>query len=327
MPAPLIVLWLATTDMSETQRRAVDGWAQAAGTATRLAPRAPENIPYPSDIVDEIEMSLEEARTLPATDAAAVLQRARTLLFDHPEVPQAAWLLAELEALDSRTGLSTAPSPRQGGAAGGAAAPAAGGGEPPDAASADLDLPPLRGDDELYVDGALRPAVDRLGSGRHHLRLLRDGATLFSVWLAGQREAESPDRAAKLASLRALLAPCSGADLMGVDTTPDRAIPAPGTSCPHWLVARPSLDGGARLAECRRDRCGPWSAQPTAAASAAEPRPGPDGWPSWATWTLVGAGVVAAGAAALWATDALQREPPETTFVFTGPGADGLMRF
>jgi hypothetical protein len=52
----------------------------------------------------------------------------------------------------------------------------------------------------------------------------------------------------------------------------------------------------------------------------AEVEPG-DPWPTWLTWSLLGAGAVAATGIVLWQTGAFEQPAPSTEFVFSGPDA------
>src|SRR5687768_589206 len=97
MLAPLVVLWLGSAQASPTQRAQLERWVAERGGRLELA-AAPNERPHDSRVVEQIETALENARAA-AESAADELAWAEQLLLAHPELPQAAWLLAERHAL------------------------------------------------------------------------------------------------------------------------------------------------------------------------------------------------------------------------------------
>lgn len=333
MFSAIIVLWLGSELELAEHRADIAVWAHARGRhAELLHPSAPS---YDAALVDEIEALLEEARTLPAGPGTPdALQRAEALLLQHPELPQAAWLLAECHAIEAHalaTGDDATTARRQelgrlalgleGGraAAAGAVALAADG----DAAAS---VPAPRGarpHDRVFIDGvAIEPRAEpRLfAPGRHHARLSRGGLPVWSGWIALEHGPGEP--------LADPASPCSELDLADVTAGGAAPEPAPGVRCERWAVARPSLLGGVDLADCAGSRCEPWqragaprSEAPVVRDEAQAER---SAWPGWATWGLLGASALAATGLVLWQVGAFERDAPGTEFVFTGPSAPAL---
>ena len=74
-----------------------------------------------------------------------------------------------------------------------------------------------------------------------------------------------------------------------------------------------------KCATCEPGRCGPlleWKAESWTWAPPTQPER--HGWPTWATWGLVGAGAVVATGVVVLATGALHSSPAETRFVSGG---------
>jgi hypothetical protein len=327
----IVVLWLGSQPELAEQRADIAAWAHARQEhAELLRPTGPG---YDAALADEIEALLEEARTLPAaTGTPDALQRVEALLLAHPELPQAAWLLAECYAIEAHAlaagGDATAARRRELGSMAlgleGVRAAAVGvAPSPPDAAAPARVPAPLgpRPHDRVFIDGVpldTNGASPTLAPGRHHARLTRGALPVWSGWLtlAAGRAEPLPDPAP----------PCSAVDLADVGAGSAAPEPAPGVRCERWAVARASLRGGVDLAECQGSRCDPWQhagatrrdATPRA-LDAAEPERG--AWPAWATWGLIGAGALAATGVVLWQAGAFERDVPSTEFVFTGPSA------
>ncbi|HWO08961.1 MAG TPA: hypothetical protein VNN80_05755 [Polyangiaceae bacterium] len=327
MFAPLVVSWLGSAEALPGEQSLLETWAKARGAHAILAP-SPSPPPYDARTVEEIEAALENARA--AVEAApAELARAERLLLAHPELPQAAWLLAERHALAAQAGAggqdalevelqSVRARALEGARAAPAGAPpvsppAAGGvaPEPHAAASARLALPAARPRDAVFVDGV--PAEGAaLAPGRHHVRLLRAGHLVWAGWLDAGVEPGSPPADPTRA--------CSPLDLAGVEISGDRPRPAPGVLCPSWAAARRGPLGGLDVSLCNGSSCAAWEHLGAGADPSAE-RARATRWPEWLTWTLVGAGAAATAGVVLWTTGAFERSEPGTAFVFTGPSA------
>ena len=322
MLAPLVVLWLSATEPLPEQRALVDTWAAARDTRARVAKGLSEPL-YDARAVEQIEAALENARA--AGEAAPdELERAERLLLAHPELPQAAWLLAERYALaahpsrvgDERAGEAWLDQARalEGGRAqpaGATRAPVAGPAGERSAPRVALALPRTRPRDELFVDGLLAGEPE-VTAGPHHVRLVRGGQLVWAGWLIAAAEPgpppEDPTRA------------CSVLDWAGVEVHADGPHPAPGVSCPRWAAARPSALGGLDVSLCEASSCAAWQhlgPNPDSGAALVEP----SAWPGWLTWALVGAGAAATASLVLWQSGAFERSEPSTEFVFTGPSA------
>jgi hypothetical protein len=277
---------------------------------------------------------LEQARTeAPATGMPTPLERAEAILLGHPELPQAAWLFAERHRLEAHAAAHGSAADQQRSRELTARADAlegfratAAGATPLSSDAAPAALPIRLGGprplDQVYVDGVLVGPEARVPAGRHHVLVARGAATVTSAWLETTPGSETaltdPTRA------------CSTLDLAGLVAGPDASpVPSPGVLCERWAVARRSPLGGAELAMCQRSRCGPWepgraplAGVPVAAQGAPQAQVDPGApWPTWLTWSLLGAGAAAATGLVLWQTGAFERPAPRTEFVFTGQNA------
>jgi hypothetical protein len=328
----IVVLWLGSDAQLAERRADISAWSHARQLHAELL--RPVSASYDAALADEIEALLEEARTLPsAPETPDALQRAETLLLDHPELPQAAWLLAERYAIeahalavsDEATAARRADLGERALELEGVRAMAAGASPVPARTAPQPGVPaPLgaRPRDSVFIDAAAIPANAApalLAPGRHHARLVRGSLPVWSGWITLE-----PGRAEPLPDPSP---PCSVLDLADVDDGSHAAPePAPGVRCGRWAVARPNLRGGVDLAECSGSRCEAWqhagAARQDAAAGAREPvATEPGGWPGWATWSLIGASALAATGVVLWQVGAFERDAPGTEFVFTGPSA------
>jgi len=330
MLAPLVVLWLGSAQASPAQHAQLQSWAAERGARAELA-ASPSERPYDGRLVALIETALENARAA-AESAPEELARAERLLLAHPELPQAAWLLAERHALaaqahaQNRAGQSSELERAR--ALEGPRAAAAGSPEPRSAGTQQtpealptiplerLAVPSPRAHDAVFVDGLLTPAR-ALSVGPHHVRITRGGQLVWAGWVVAsadsQPHADAPTSA------------CSGLDLADVELGAERPEPAPGVACPRWAVARPSALGGLDVSPCNGSSCAAWQhlgAGPAPAAQQPSATLGePRGWPGWLTWALVGAGAAATTGLVLWQAGAFERTTPGTEFVFTGPSA------
>ncbi|HTV18265.1 MAG TPA: hypothetical protein VMG12_06330, partial [Polyangiaceae bacterium] len=96
----LVVLWLGTEPELAERRADVAAWAST--RHWRAEPLRPATVNDDAALVDQIEALLEEARAAaPAPGTPPALERAEALLLEHPELPQAAWLLAERFAIEA----------------------------------------------------------------------------------------------------------------------------------------------------------------------------------------------------------------------------------
>ncbi|MBN9165850.1 MAG: hypothetical protein J0I07_33175, partial [Myxococcales bacterium] len=95
-----------------------------------------------------------------------------------------------------------------------------------------------------------------------------------------------------------------------------------GVACPRWLAAIPGQKRGSVLvARCERDTCGPlleWRTERLPTYGPPQAHSTVAGWPSWATWTLVGIGAATAASMAIIATGVFETRPVEPRFVVGG---------
>ncbi len=306
--------------------RALAAWASARGL--RLSPPAEGSVPArPVDakVATSVEADLQAAHDATTRlDSDAVerdLARAEALLLDHPELPEAAWLMAEVDrAWSVRFGRLAPRDPARAARAWEAAAALDGGrvagvGEDayPAAAPAKVTLD-VSGDAAVYWDGrAVRPGVLRAPPGRHLVWASREGAVVWASWVTV---------AARTRIAVALpTAPACSADDMQNAAFRAGGIAAAGVRCPTWVAARAGVTPGSlRVALCHAAACGTEiDLAPRAAWSEGLP---PEvhhaRWPAWATWALVGAGAVGGTLAVLGAAGAFA--PPTTTTTFEQGG-------
>lgn len=335
--------------------RALTGWARARGL--RLVDATGGSLSGPPTIdltvADRVEKELERAReataALDADAAERALARAEALLRDHPELPQAAWLRAEVHRSwaarwsrveprdDQRAQLAWQEADAlDGGRAAGigevafpprprTAVTLTVQGVPSPKVVARLDGTELTGTSSS--DGAITYALD-VPPAEHQLVITIDGHVAFASWVAiaepaaGAARATIPihigdDGACSAASLATVTrtAPGPGADA--------GAVRASGVTCEHWVAAVPAERRGAVLvARCERSACGPfleWRSEGAFGAPGPPlvvPHGGP--WPAWATWTAVGVGAALATTIALVASGVFESHPTEQRFVAGG---------
>jgi hypothetical protein len=329
------VVWIAPDPADSEQRRAIAGWASAHDV--RLAEPA-EWAPPPLAVDDhaaaEVEDLLERARdAIAAADGPAVdaeLARADALLRASAALPQAAWLMAEVERTRAVRWRRIAPADPEAADRAWRRAEALDGGrrpgiseqqqraDPPPAA-ASIDLPALVAPEEAWLDG--RPAgrhVDAF-AGPHAIVVTWNGEPVWAEWRDVPAGSSTWDLGAPQPP------PCSSVDFASARLDGDR-IASPSVRCTSWVAALPSPHGAraVRIADCERDRCGPlvewrlpepWTtpAPPPVAHGAPEKH-----WPAWATWTLVGAGAAACALSAVALVATLRTPPAETRFVSGG---------
>jgi hypothetical protein len=282
---------------------------------------------YPSEVVTRVEAGLEEAQRL-----AAALDEERALellagiereLIAHPELPQAAWLLAERYhvaaairrnqpdgAADAAQLVASArvlegPRAEVFGERTGPGIPEARTEAPTLLSIRDLDRT-----DVLVIDGKVARASENLLPGRHHVRVLRDSHLAWAGWL----DVPAEPRVEKLLGVPERLT-CSKDDL--ADVTPGgRAPNVPyGVHCGRWVAVRRGATG-LEVAWCEGARC---TAYGPLLREQLETKP-KAAMPAWLAATIVGAATVGA-ASLLIATGTFERErpPPVTNTVYQGP--------
>lgn len=337
--ATTTLVWLAPAQPTVGERDALAAWASAHGM--RLA--EPSDVAYPRITVDPqiaaaVEDLLERGRAAMAAadgaDVDAALSSAESLLRAHAELPQAAWLMAEVERGRSARWRRIPPIDVEAADRAWALAEGLDGGRVPglgeessavQAPLADIVIEGRVGT-SLWIDGKLTTPGDvALRTGPHAIVVTQSGTPVWATWL------DLTAGASRVRPLTRSAPPCSEEDLRGVALAGETILPH-GVRCSRWVAAeRASLPGAVRVSECEQDRCAraiEWRsgrAGPDVALPALDPRRGHGvaerpvrSWPSWATWTLVAAGVAVAAGAVVFASGVWKSTPSETRFVGGG---------
>lgn len=321
----LTLIWLSGASLQAHQGD-LRAWSRAHQVSLRPAVSM-ESASYDSTVAEAIEVQLDRGRTALAMRQAdtPTLEQACQQILEHPELPQAAWLLAEchrLNALISAQGgdAVTAAQRQQ-------AANALEGTRVPVYSASPLTLAPLeplavvevesvgpRASDQIFLDGELTGSRMLTTVGTHHVRVVRDDSVLWSGWLAVA--AQGGQLAVPL-----VVPACSTQELSGITIAGSQVTVHPDVKCANWMIAQPQADGtGIDVWQCQAARCAgpqPW---PTPVRHVDEPQAGA----AWYVWPLVGVGVALGTAAVLWQTGAFDRDAkqPERPFTFTFDEAD-----
>jgi hypothetical protein len=328
MDAPATTVWVAPALPDAEQTRALSSWARTHGVRL-MAPvegSAPSLAVDPR-IADDVERLLDRARdAMVARDGEAVdrvLSAAASTLQAHPELPQAAWLMAEVERARSTRLHRIAPVDDSAAAAAWTGAEALDGGRvagigeqgAPSPAPATLALPSgLPAGARVRIDGATAsPGTVATHAGPHALVVEIDGSPAWASWI----EAKAGTSAVQVS---APLAPeCSRADVTRATPSGD-GVDATGVRCASWIavLAEPA---GVRVAVCAGDHCGPfvvWRAPVPWTYDPPVERSDRHGWPAWATWGLAGVGAAVVTGGVIVASGVLKPAPTETQFVSGG---------
>jgi hypothetical protein len=337
------LVWIAAQPPDAAQARSLSEWANTHSVAlsapTEDPPRG-EPSKGSAPIADEVETSLERARdALAARDAGAaddLLATAEAALRGHAELPQAAWLMAEVERCRAVRWDRLAPRDEAARDRALARASALDGGravgvlESPVSPSvlarrATLRLhcdPPPRA--ELWLDGR-RLGLDASAAGLaietvpglHAIVVARDGIALWSRWV------EVPEGGVALTPELPLPAGCSTEDVAQARIV-DGHVDARNVLCPRWAAAEPGTGpGDVRLALCESNHCGPlvgwYPSHSWVSSRASEQRETPRTWPAWVTpWSIAGAGALVLVGTAVVLGEALRSSQPQTRFVYGG---------
>ncbi len=333
MTAGATIVWLAPEPPDASQERVISAWARAHGDT--LAP--PANEPPPAlarseevagavdDLLDRARAAITE-RDGDGTDRA--LESARQILQAHAELPNAAWLMAEVLRERSTRFRRVPPTDESAADRAWARAEALDGGRIAgvgeeagvDHAHVATLLLVAPSGEQAWLDGALVGAagsVARVGAneGPHALVVTWKGAPVWAEWI------ELGPGTSRLPLPAPVAPPCSVGDLENVRAARGEVFPPADVRCARWIAATTGLVPDAvRMATCDGNRCGELLDWRPAPAWAWSPRHEPAGqrWPAWATWSLASAGVaVAAGIAAAIALGA-QSAPAEMRFVSGG---------
>jgi hypothetical protein len=288
---------------------------------------------YPAKVVEQIELALEAARlsiaTLDDAAARARLAEAERLLRGHPELPQAAWLMAERwdleassaerspdaatraaelhekrDALEPARAAPYSPNARP-------SAPSA------EAGKTSIVVKGLAGKDRLFWNGIESDKKLSVSPGEHHVRVLRRGRLAWAGWVrieASARQVVLPVPAA---------AACSLEDLGPPSIVDDRVLTSSSTRCERWAVARPAASGGIEIASCSKSHCGALLSWKKGYGALYEGPPQPrakPGFPVWASVALASAGAVVIGGVVAWRAGAFDEPAPNgPRWRFYGP--------
>jgi hypothetical protein len=335
--ATLTLVWLGAQKPEGRAQTALETWAESKGVKLEAPrPTPPEDFDKSIALATQCDQALDQARDqMNSADTDAARQTLRQLeqtLRDHPELLQAAWLMAERYRLEA---LIAARDPSKPGGASeeaaawdrradileGARAAAFGSiASKPNASSDNLTVTlVVRGPRryEAFWDGVSMSDNIATPAGEHHVLIRRDGRTAWSGWISvlssGPVDVWVPGAP-----------PCSMEDLseVALGATNDPVVPN-GIRCEAWAWAAPGTSPGTlRMAICRGERCEPTttSAYETFASSIPGTESGKKaGLPGWATWTIAGAGVAAVTTMVLWGTGAFDHADPGKKVVWVPP--------
>jgi hypothetical protein len=325
--APATVVWIAPEPPAPADLQSLARWAQAEGVALSEPTDArPPALAASLDVASVVEDLLDRARDAIAAREPEAIERAtasaEALLRANPALPQASWLMAEIERTRATRWRRVAPEDPEAADRAWMRAQALDGGRvagigevgsasTPASATIALALP---AGDEARLDGvpvaagsASSPRTASTAAGLHDLVVTSGGAPVWAAWI------EVTPGDSRLAIDAPGLVPCSAGDVA--------RAPAglSSVACGSWLaVGRGSRPGALRIARCSAGRCGaPVEWSESAAWARATPPASADHaqrWPAWATWALAGAGVVLAAGIVVVASGALESAPTTTRF-------------
>lgn len=331
--APATLVWIAPDPPDAAESRAIASWAQAHGVDLQ-PPRdeRPRALATEPGVAEQVEDFLDRARDATAAHEGDAIDRAtqaaEDLLRAHPELPQAAWLMAEVERARSTRWRRIDPADAEAAEREWVRAEALDGGRLPGlgetgAAShpADAEVTLLLPEDDaarLDGDSVGASGVATTHAGLHALVVTAGGAPVWAGWIEVRAGRSS------LAIEAPTATPCSIIDAGRAELSGERVL-GERVRCARWVaVARGPAPGALRIASCYGARCGPllvWrEAAPWTGPAPASPSPDASRarWPGWATWVLAGAGVAVAAGIAVAASGALEAPPTETRFVSGG---------
>ena len=307
------VVWLA--EETPDAARALSQWASARGVRI-VAHAAPlPSRPYTPTLANDVETALAKAReavaVLDADSAERQLARAEQLLRTHPELPQAAWLMAEVQRgwasrfdrVEPRDALRAKRAALQADALDGGRAAGLGEPESSKPVLVDVTLDATSDPDLVWLLDArpVAPGKIKAAGGEHHLAAIANGRVRFADWVT------VIDGAKLKLDVRGRV-PCSTDDLKDAHV-----------QCGAWITATPAPKG-VTASLCHGTSC------ETASFFAVRvPRwppidepPRSKGIPAWITWSIVG--VTAVGAAFAILAGAGVFAPAEHRIVFMQGG-------
>jgi hypothetical protein len=326
MSKAVVVVWLGVTSLRAPHEPDLASWAVARQvTLEDVAADAPlPNTGHDDALASKIETLIAEALSVgEAGEAASVLTAAETLLRGHADLPQSAWLMAEIlharVALGVVAGADAIAAQRHAEALEGtreATYDPGPGAKPKGAEEHRTDTPipepeeplhfgtdgPLPTDD-VYMDG-VRGIRATVASSEHHYRVVRGDGLAWAGWAD----------AAGVARIRVPgTLPCSASDLGAVGESGGRIILNHRVLCPEWAAARTRGDERIEVARCHGSSCGtflPWKRQWGASFEMPVHPP----WPApkrsdWILWTAASVAAAATTGIVLWQAGAFEKEP------------------
>ncbi len=325
------IVWLGEQPADAQAAAALTAWARSRGV-TLVPPTddARTTLTVDLGVAATVEDWLDSAHdALTARSAAEVdraLAAAQTLLDAHPELPNAAWLMAEIERARAARFRRITPTDLEAAERAGSRAYAldggrlAGAGETqatmPPTATITLQVRPSR-EAQIWLDGSLvATGTIESRSGPHSIVVTWQGTPIWAKWI------EAPPGASTVA-LSELDAPaCSRADLESAQFGDGERVEAHLAQCAHWVAAAPGLKRDAiRVATCEADQCTPladWYPAPLWSQPVQPEHKHRSGWPAWATWGLVGTGVAVASGVVAAVVASSSRGAGATQWVLNG---------
>ena len=256
-------------------------------------------------------------------EADSALTEAESLIREHAELPQAAWLLAELCATRAERVETDDPKLARELRLRAATLEGARGQSFRDSARAEqsfalpnareLTLHGMGPRDHIEWDGEATPSRVASHTGEHHVRVLRSGRLVWAGWVSVGETATAVDLPVPG------VAPCSADDLDGTADAELAPRAHPDTQCREWAVAR-VRNGELELARCHAANCGNWeSATNPAPRQAASTEKAKASLPRWVTYAVVGAGTALVAGFVLASSGVFaSNDPTRERWVYSG---------
>ncbi len=344
MTPTVTVHWIAEPQSQDGgQARALRSWALAHDVAialprdealrdVRIRLAAPDG-----RLADDVEKWLDRARdAIAARDADAAdlaLSSAESALRAHPDLPQGAWLMAEVERTRAARWRRIAPPDEEAAARAWLRAETLDGGRTPGlgeevasghAAAAEIVLHTVPDGAIAWLDGvALKDPSSGVPTfaGPHVLVVTLEGSPVWARWI------DLPAARSVVAVAAPGIVPCSASDLARASLV-GGTVHAEPVRCEEWIAVAPGAsDEAIRVARCGRGKCGfllewgaspAWSWMPPPEADSRGRETAGGAWPAWATWGIVVAGAAVVASVVLVASGVFQPAATETRFVSGG---------
>jgi hypothetical protein len=282
------------------------------------------NSAYSPDAVAQVERSLEEARhataSIEPSRALAALEQADRLVREHPELPQSAWLMAEILELSAdlegmaEGGAESEEALRKRAAIleGRRAAPFSDRSTTTDiepGATRLVSVDGLEPGDSLEWDGQVIGAELVTDSGEHHARVTRNDRLVWAGWA----KLEASETHLRLPVPETIA--CSPDDIGQGYLADGRAKPAANARCDSYVLARARATGGIEAALCERNTCGKVLIWEHSRAQRTDAKKN-----IWSYAIAASAGALAVAGIVLWRVGAFDRPGASTSeaWVFSG---------